>query len=361
MRFPEFEGEWETTKLGTNCNVLMCKRILAAQTNTTTGIPFYKIGTIGDVPDVYISKELFELYREKYNYPKVGEVLITCAGTVGKCLQFDGKDAYFQDSNIVWIDNPCQKIKNSFLYRLLLNVDWSKLNSTTITRIYNDNLRDLKLVFPQSDEQDKITNFLTLIDQRLSTQNKIIESLESLIKGLNRTLFKFGNECKKIKLGDLCSITTGKLDANAMVKDGLYPFFTCAEQVYRINSFAFNTEALLISGNGANVGYINYYKGKFNAYQRTYVLSDFKENIQYIRYYLKAYLHTRIGQEKNVGNTPYIVLNTLSDMWISFPSQNRQNQIVAILATLNKKLQIEKSLLEQLNSQKRFLLSQMFI
>ena len=84
----------------------MCKRILASQTNTEEGIPFYKIGTIGNAPDAYISKELFDDYKTKYNYPHKGEVMITCAGTVGKCVVYDGKDAYYQDSNIVWIDNP---------------------------------------------------------------------------------------------------------------------------------------------------------------------------------------------------------------------------------------------------------------
>ena len=70
----------------------------------------------------------------------------------------------------------------------------------------------------------------------------------------------------------------------AQVDNGIYPFFTCAEQPFKIDSFAFDTEALLISGNGANWGYINYYKGKFNAYQRTYVLDLFSENIQYIKW-----------------------------------------------------------------------------
>ena len=94
LRFPEFEGEWEKCKLGDLCNVLMCKRILASQTNTEEGVPFYKIGTIGNAPDAYISKELFDDYKTKYNYPHKGEVMITCAGTVGKCVIYDGKDAF---------------------------------------------------------------------------------------------------------------------------------------------------------------------------------------------------------------------------------------------------------------------------
>ena len=175
--------------MGDLCNVLMCKRILASQTNTEEGVPFYKIGTIGNAPDAYISKELFDDYKTKYNYPHKGEVMITCAGTVGKCVIYDGKDAYYQDSNIVWIDNPSQCISNSFLYHLLAKVDWRKLNSTTIIRIYNDDLRNLKLSYPQIEEQQKISRLLSFLDERIVTQNKIIDKLQSLIKGIRNDVY----------------------------------------------------------------------------------------------------------------------------------------------------------------------------
>ena len=160
LRFPEFQEEWKKCKLGDLCNVLMCKRILASQTNTEDGVPFYKIGTIGSTPDAYISKELFDDYKVKYSYPHKGEVMITCAGTVGKCVVYDGEDAYFQDSNIVWIDNPTQNISNGFLFHLLSKVDWRKLNSTTIIRIYNDDLRNLKMSYPRKEEQQKISHLM---------------------------------------------------------------------------------------------------------------------------------------------------------------------------------------------------------
>ena len=160
----------------------MCKRIMAAQTNTEGGVPFYKIGTIGGKADAYISKDLFDEYKSKYSYPHKGEVMITCAGTVGKCVIYNGEDSYYQDSNIVWIDNPNEIISNDFLYYLLSNINWSYLNSTTIVRIYNDDLRNLKLYCPQLDEQKKIAYFLSLINERIATQNKIIEKLETLIK-----------------------------------------------------------------------------------------------------------------------------------------------------------------------------------
>lgn len=208
LRFPEFSGEWKKCKLGDLCNVLMCKRILVSQTNTEDGVPFYKIGTIGSTPDAYISKELFDDYKVKYNYPRKGEVMITCAGTVGKCVVYDGEDAYFQDSNIVWIDNPTQYISNGFLFHLLSKVDWRKLNSTTIIRIYNDDLRNLKMSYPRKEEQQKISHLLSLLDERIATQNKIIEDLKKLKSAIIEKTFN-ENYSNKIRLRDVGSYIRG--------------------------------------------------------------------------------------------------------------------------------------------------------
>ena len=133
-----------------------------------------------------------------------------------------------------------------------------------------EQIKSIKIGLPSVEEQKKIADLLLLIEQRITTQNKIIEKLQSLIKGIAQHCIKESTSGNAyVKLGDICQITTGKLDANAKVDNGIYPFFTCAERPFKIDSFAFDTEALLISGNGANLGYINYYNGKFNAYQRT--------------------------------------------------------------------------------------------
>ena len=173
-------------------------------------------------------------------------------------------------------------------------------------------------------------------------------------------MFSFDNYVIKY-LGDLCSITTGKLDANAMVENGKYPFFTCAEDTFRIDEYAFDTEALLISGNGANLGYIHYYNGKFNAYQRTYVLDKFSVEVMYLKYYLETFLNQRINQEVNVGNTPYIVLSTLTKMKIKIPDISQQRNIINVLSNLNLKLNQEKDILSAYQTQKAYLLRNLFI
>jgi len=127
-------------------------------------------------------------------------------------------------------------------------------------------------------------------------------------------------------------ITTGKLDANAMVVGGKYPFYTCDSNPFFINEYAFDTEAILVSGNGSRIGHINYYCGKFNAYQRTYVLSEFKGiNVFYLYHYLKAYLRIYIMKNSKKGSIPYITMPILKNFRVPIPSAEQQNHIVAIL------------------------------
>lgn len=108
--------DWQAISLGDVGEVRMCKRILKYQTNDTGSIPFYKIGTFGKQADAFISKELYESYKENYNYPKKGDILLSAAGTIGRTVVFDGKPSYFQDSNIVWIDNDETLLSNELSY-----------------------------------------------------------------------------------------------------------------------------------------------------------------------------------------------------------------------------------------------------
>ena len=228
--------------------------------------------------------------------------------------------------------------------------------------IGQEGLNKVKLHFALLDEQKKIARLLSLLDERIATQNKIIEDLQSLIKGIAQHWIKnITSRSIYVKLGDICQITTGKLDANAQVDNGIYPFFTCAEHPFKIDSFAFDTEALLISGNGANLGYINYYNGKFNAYQRTYVLDLFSENIQYIKWVLKVLLPKRIAIEKSSSNTPYILLSTLSDLMLPIPSKENQYHIAELMQSLERKLSSQITLNGSYNILKQYLLRQMFI
>lgn len=139
--------------------ICMCKRIMKDQTHKQGEIPFYKIGTFGGTADAYISRELFEDYRARFKFPKKGDLLISAAGTIGKTVVFDGKDSYFQDSNIVWVDNDETIVTNRYLYHIYKIINW-KTDGGTIRRLYNDNLRNTIIPVPSMEEQQRIVSIL---------------------------------------------------------------------------------------------------------------------------------------------------------------------------------------------------------
>lgn len=179
LSFKEGEVEWKA--LGEIGEVRMCKRILKSQTSSEGEIPFYKIGTFGKEPDSYISRKLFNEFKEKYSYPKVGEVLISASGTIGRTVIFDGRESYFQDSNIVWIENNEKIVLNKYLFYFYKIAKWGISEGGTIKRLYNDNLRKLMIPVPFPDsperslvEQQKIVKLLDKFD---ALTNSITEGL----------------------------------------------------------------------------------------------------------------------------------------------------------------------------------------
>ena len=170
-------------KLGDIGSVRMCKRILKEETNSEGGIPFYKISTFGNVADVFIDKDKYENYKTRFSYPKKGEVLISAAGTIGRTVIYNGEDAYFQDSNIVWIENEEKEVLNSFLYYAYQNVRWKTSNGSTILRLYNDDLRNTEILIPEDiSEQKRIAKVLSNIDRKISINREINRNLEELAK-----------------------------------------------------------------------------------------------------------------------------------------------------------------------------------
>ncbi|MCL4432730.1 MAG: restriction endonuclease subunit S [Epsilonproteobacteria bacterium] len=190
LRFPEFKnsGKWEEKTLGNAGKVSMCKRIMKDETTETGEIPFYKIGTFGKKADAYIDKELYEEYKEKYSFPKKGDILISASGTIGRLVVYDGLPAYFQDSNIVWIDNNEEIVINSFLFFFYETVKWTTSDST-IARLYNDNLRSVQILKPSIKEQQKIAECLSSIDELITSSSKKIETLKEHKKALMQQLF----------------------------------------------------------------------------------------------------------------------------------------------------------------------------
>lgn len=143
--------DWETQKLGIVGEIRMCRRIFNHQTTPNGDIPFFKIGTFGKQPDAFISRNLYEEYRMKYSFPRKGEILISAAGTIGRTVIYDGEDAYFQDSNIVWIENDNQLVLNAYLYYAFQTIQFNS-EGGTVKRLYNGILKESILIHPPLPE-----------------------------------------------------------------------------------------------------------------------------------------------------------------------------------------------------------------
>ena len=171
IRFPEFSDAWKQRKFGDFAKVSMCKRIFKEETTQTGDVPFFKIGTFGGIPDAFISRYKFESYKAKYPYPKKGDILISASGSIGRIVEYSGKDEYFQDSNIIWLDHD-ESVLNSFLKHVYSIIKWNGIEGTTIKRLYNDNVLTTKILTPSLEEQSKIGAFFTQLDNTITLQQR---------------------------------------------------------------------------------------------------------------------------------------------------------------------------------------------
>ncbi|KAA9275113.1 restriction endonuclease subunit S [Staphylococcus epidermidis] len=192
LRFKDKNGnqypEWVTKKLGDIGKVAMNKRIYKNETTENGEIPFYKIGNFGKNADTFITREKFDEYKEKYPYPNVGDILISASGSIGRTIEYTGEDAYYQDSNIVWL-NHNDEVINKYLKYFYKIVKWSGIEGTTIKRLYNKNILNTKIELPTVEEQYKMANFLSKLDKIIDILIEKIELLKQCKQGLLQKMF----------------------------------------------------------------------------------------------------------------------------------------------------------------------------
>lgn len=150
----------------------MNKRIFKSETFDYGDVPFYKIGTFGKTADAFITREKFEEYKTKYPFPQKGDVLISASGSIGRTIVYHGEDAYFQDSNIVWLNHNNQ-VDNKFLEQFYKIVRWSGVEGSTIKRLYNKNILNTPISLPILDEQKRIGELLHLFDNLITVNQRL--------------------------------------------------------------------------------------------------------------------------------------------------------------------------------------------
>ena len=210
--------------------------------------------------------------------------------------------------------------------------------------ISRENLQKVNINLPSYHEQEKIAEILNCATRQVELQEQIVDKLKVQKKALMQKLLTPQPDWQEVKLGDICKITTGKLDANEMVENGKYPFFTCSKDIYKIDKYSYDMEALLMAGNG-EIGDIKYYNGKFNAYQRTYILYNFTFNIKYAMQYLLLHFNQAVCKGSQKSSMPYIRVDLLNNAKILYP-QNL-DQIAIFLENFDKKIELQQKLLEQ--------------
>jgi len=203
-RLIEFTDKWKIKTIRDIGNVKMCKRIFSYQTTDEGEVPFYKIGTFGKEANSFIPKRLFNEFKNKYSYPKFGDILISASGTIGRTVVYDGETAYYQDSNIVWIANDESLVTNNFLYYIYKSIEF-KTEGSTIKRLYNNLLLSISFFCPSLPEQKAITQILSDMDSEIEaletqlqkTQNLKQGMMQELLTGKIRLINSVGQSTKK--------------------------------------------------------------------------------------------------------------------------------------------------------------------
>ena len=243
-----------------------------------------------------------------------------------------------------------------------------------VSSISKGAISETLILVPPFDEQEKIVQSLNKIQLLMTSETKVVNKIKLVKNGCLSKMFPqkddtvpemrlpgFTEAWEQRKLGELCNITTGKLDANAMVSDGQYDFYTSGIDVFKIDVAAFEGPAITIAGNGASVGYMHLADGKFNAYQRTYVLTDFLADRQFLNVAIGNELPNKIQEEVRGSGIPYIVLNMLTDLAIPFPSHEEQYAIGVYFQQLDHLITLHQRKCEKLKELKKFMLQNMFV
>lgn len=355
---------WEVKKLGEVCELISGQHIESKNYNTQSKGIGYLTG-----PSDFGS--LHPIVSKWTEYPKVtahkDDILITVKGSgIGKINLLHIDEVAISRQLMAIRTN---KAETNFIYAFLVlqyNFFQSLGNGAAIPGISRKDVLNLKCPIPPLSEQQRI---VSILEETFAAIEKAKENAEKNLQN-SRELFDSylqSLDAEKESLGSLVDITTGKLNANAATENGQYPFFTCSRDIFSIDKFAFDCEAILLAGNNA-VGDFNvkHYKGKFNAYQRTYVITVNKENRVLYRYlYFQMLNSLKEFKMKSVGaGTKFLKLGMIKDLKIALPSLSEQTSIVAKLDALSaetKKLEaIYQQKLAALDELKKAVLKKAF-
>lgn len=386
IRFKGFSGEWVEKKPGELCDLFTDGDWIESKDQSASGIRLLQTGNVGvnefiDKADKarWISLDTFERLKCEEVFP--GDILISRlpepAGRACIVPKLSHRVITAVDCTIVRTAKSCDP---AFLVQhLSLDSYFETINNYlgggTRQRISRSALGEILIQIPKFEEQQKIGTYFRELDRLIGLHQRKHDKLVTLKKAMLQKIFPqpgatipeirfkgFSGGWMEIQLGNVCLIRTGKKDADEGAADGLYPFFTCADNHIYSHSFSFDTEAILIAGN-ANVGQTKYYQGKFEAYQRTYVLTDFSDiNTRYLYTILDAKLQESLQKQVQVSAMSYIKLPMLNEFSLAVPPTiEEQKKIGTYFHTLDSLISQHALQLEKLKQIKSACLEKMFV
>jgi len=390
LRFEDFDGGWMKKKLGGIGKVSMCKRIMKDQTSPSGDIPFYKIGTFGKQANAFIDNDLYEEFKSKYSYPKKGDVLIAASGaTYGKTVVFDGNPGFFQDSNIVWIDNDETIVNNTFLNISYQIIKWA-IQTSTIPRLYNDIIRNTLIFTPTLPEQQKIASFLSAVDEKIQQLTKRKALLEQYKKGVMQQLFsgqlRFKDEngnpypdWEEKRLGDTIkevvdkSISSNQYPILSSTKNDIYlqsEYFTrdiasadnTGYKILRMNQLVFSPQNLWLGNININT------KFEMGIVSPSYKIFNFKKEVAIVIFF-KDFLQTNrmmyeYAQASEQGASVVrrnLDMPSFKAIKIKLPCLEEQQKIATYLSSIDTKIESVTHQITQTQTFKKGLLQGMFV
>lgn len=372
-RFADYDEHWAEKKLGDIGSVEMCRRIFKEETSAEFEIPFFKIGTFGGEADTYITREKFEEYKAKFAYPQRGDLLLSASGSIGRVVEYDGDEAYYQDSNIVWL-NHHGKINNKFLKAFYEIVSWSGIEGTTIKRLYNKNILETDISLPSLPEQTAIGSFFQDIDQLISLQQRKLEVLKEQKKTYLKLLFPakgqtkpalcfagFEDEWTSVLLGDISELYQPKtISSEELLTEG-FPVFGANGYIGYYKDYNHKEDQVTISARGEGTGTPSFVEGPVWITGNSMVVNVEKQaNI--IKPFLYAFcLSFNFKPFVTGGAQPQLTREVLKKVNIMLPSLPEQEAIGSFFQDLDKAIAKQEEKVNQLKESKQTLLRKMFI
>ena len=338
---------------------------------TDTGEPCILYGELYTKYKSEVISDIFsktDIDTRKLVKSKANDVIIPCSGetavdiATARCVPYDNI-LLGGDLNIIRLYD-CDGAFMSYQLNGKRKYDLAKVaQGVSVVHLYGDHLKGVRTYNPCLEEQKKIAKLLSLLDERIATQNKIIDKLQTLIKGISSRIFA-SIQGIEYRMGDIVTITNGNSnvqDAVTQSKDGLYPFFDRSEDIKYLPTFLFDKEAIIYPGEGTEF-MPRYFKGKFALHQRCYAIFDFNEiiNARFLYFYLKT--RNSYFVKNAVGSTvPSLRLDTFQKIKVIIPPKKIQHSVSLCLSSMEQKCNVEKKILHKLLKQKQYLLRQMFI